>query len=423
MQIARLCDHRAVRRAFSAFSIRNYRLYWVGQLVSQIGTWIQTVALGWLVLTLTDSPLALGTVFALQYVPVLVLALFGGVLADRWPKRPLMMITHGASLAQALTLAVLTSTGVVQLWHLYLLAVVFGVISALDNPIRQAIVVELVGKDEVPNAVALISSLHTVSRMIGPALGGLAIAGVGFAGCFYLNAASYVAALGSLALMDPARFLHVPAPLRGAMLRRVGEGIAYAFRTPEILLVLIVMFALGTFGYNFPVSVPLIARYVVEVGPDGLGFLLSALGAGATVAALVIAYGRWTSARVLIGSAFAFSFVLIIIGQTRSFAVSIVLFACLGFASSIFLPTANTRLQLSTPDHLRGRVMSLWTLLFLGTTPFGSLLTGAVAERLGVPFAITLSALLCLVGAAAGFAYWRATLRTIALPRVPVGGR
>jgi MFS family permease len=400
-------SRRGVGRTFQALRNPNYRLFWLGQLVSQSGTWMQRVAQAWLVLTLTDSPLALGTVTTLQFLPILLLSLFGGVLADRVPKRRLLLVTQSVAAAQSLVLAALTATGQIQLWQIYCLAAVLGLANALDNPTRQAFVVELVGREDLPNAVALNSTLFNTSRLVGPALGGLAVATIGFSGAFFLNTASFLAVIVGLALMRPERFHQVPTPVRGPVFRRVGEGLAYAFRTPEVLFVLIVLGALGTFGYNFNVALPLLARFVLTAGPTGLGALTSAIGFGALLAALWQAYGRRTSRRVMISSASVFSVFLFLTGLSQWFLATLALLVVLGFASIVFTTAANTRLQLVAPDHLRGRVMSLYTLLFAGTTPIGSLFIGGSAERWGVPFALILAALLCGLGVLAGLAYLR----------------
>jgi MFS family permease len=238
----------AVSRTFRALGNYNYRLYWCGQLVSLIGTWMQRIGQAWLVLQLTDSPLALGTITTIQFTPVLLFSLFGGVLADRVPKRKLLITTQSVMLLQATTLAVLTSTGLINLALLYVLAAVLGTTSALDNPTRQAFVSEMVGPDDLPNAVALNSSQFNSARLIGPGLGGLAIAAIGIAGCFYLNAISFFAVLTSLLLMRPHELFHPPAIRRGRVLGQIGEGLRYAVTTPDFLLLVMLLAVIGTFG-------------------------------------------------------------------------------------------------------------------------------------------------------------------------------
>lgn len=396
--------------AFRALRNRNYRLFWTGQIVSQAGTWMQRVAQAWLVLRLTDSPLALGTVTTVQFLPILCFSLFGGVLADRMPKRRLLITTQSLAMLQSLLLAVLVSTGTVQLWHVYILAAMLGISNAVDQPARQSFVVEMVGQDDLPNAVALNSTQFNVARLVGPALGGLTIAWVGVAGCFYLNSVSFSAVLAGLLLMRPSE-LYAPrhTPSRGPVFREIGEGLRYAVTTPDIALVLLLMAVLGTFGYNFTVILPLIAKYVLHAGPEGFGLLTSAMGLGSLFAALGIAYqGKATRRTLFIGSS-AFSALLFLVALSSWWVVTLPLVAVLGVASITFTATANTRLQLIAPPHLRGRIMSLYALLFAGTTPIGSLVVGTLADHGGVQMAVAVMAVICMAGVVAGLLYARRT--------------
>ncbi len=393
-------------RAFEALKVRNYRLFWLGQLVSQMGTWVQRVAQAWLVLTLTDSPLALGTVTALQFLPILCFSLVGGMLADRVPKRRLLLVTQSLMACQALLLAALTAFGVIRLWHIYALAFFLGLVNALDNPARQSFVPELVGRGQVPNAVALNSMVFNVSRILGPSIGGFGVAAVGFAGCFFANALSFLATIGALILMDPKRFFVAG---NGGRRRAAGLGPAlrYAVTTPTVLTVIILLALVGTFGYNFTVVLPLVARYVVGVGAAGFGLMTGAMGVGSVLAALWLAYQRRPTLRRLLAGAAAFSLFLLMVAFSRVFILTLGLLVLLGFASVFFTANAQTLLQLAAPDELRGRIMSLYTLLFLGTTPIGSSFVGAVAEGWGVQAAVAIAAGLCWVGVAAAFAYAR----------------
>lgn len=409
-----------LRTAFRALSIRNYRLFWSGQVVSQAGTWMQRVALSWLVLRLTDSPVALGTVTTVQFTPILVFSLFGGVLADRAAKRRLLIITQSVMLVQALTVALLTSMGLIQLWQIYGLALVLGIASALDQPARSSFIVEMVGPDDLPNAVALNSTQFNVARLLGPALGGLCIAWIGVAGCFYVNAASYVAVIAGLLLMRPSELFAVAGRRpQGHVLRQIGEGIRYAVTTPDIALVLMLMAVLGTFGYNFTVVMPLIARYVLHAGPAGFGVLTSAMGAGSLVAALGIAYGGRAGRTTLLVAGATFSLLLLALSASHWWLLTVPLAVVLGLASVTFTATASTRLQLLAPAHLRGRVMSLYALLFAGTTPIGSAVVGGLSHVLGVQWALAIMAGICLLGVLAGLLFlWRIRLRLVGdIPR------
>jgi MFS family permease len=392
--------------AFRALRIRNYRLYWLGQLGSQTGTWMQTLAQAWLVLQLTDSPLALGAVTTVQFTPILLFSLFGGVLADRVPKLRLLLITQAVLLAQATALALLTWTGQIQLWQIYVLALVLGTANAIGNPTRQAFVRDLVGPDDLPNAVALNSAQFNLSRIVGPALAGLLITVVGVVGCFMLNALSFLGVIGALLRLRPTQRETV-APARGTVLGQIGEGIRYALTTPDVALVVLLMAVIGTFGYNFNVVLPLIARYVLDATPLEFGALTTAMGVGSLLAALGLAYSGRATRRTLLFGAGGFSLLLALVALSHWWLLTIALLVALGFFSIVFTTTANTRLQLVAPAHLRGRILSIYMLLFAGTTPIGSLIIGTLAEHGGVPIAVLTAAVVCGLGVIAGLLYLR----------------
>ena len=408
----------AAERTFRSLRNRNYRLYWCGQVVSLSGTWMQRIAQSWLVLQITHSPLALGTVTTVQFAPILILSLFGGVLADRVPKWRFLMLTQTVMAFQALILAILVSTGHVQLIHVYILAAVLGIANALDNPTRQAFVVELVGREDLPNAVALNSTIFNTSRIVGPALGGLLIAAFGVAGCFYLNAFSFLAVIGGLLLMDPTRFFAGRPARAGRVFGQIGEGLRYAVSTPDIALPLLLMGVLGTFGYNFTVILPLIADEVLHSGAIGFGGLTAAMGVGSLMAALGVAYRGRATRRTLLGGAIGFSILLFLVALSHWWLLTIPLLVALGLCSIIFSTTANTRLQLVAPSHMRGRVMSIYQLLFAGTTPFGSLIIGVLAERSGVQWAVAIVAGACGLGVIAALLYLRRNATRL-LPEEP----
>lgn len=396
-----------LREAFRALRNPNYRLFWAGQLTSLTGTWMQRIAQAWLVLRLTDSPLALGTVTAIQFTPILLFSLVGGALADRFPKRRVLLVTQAVMLLQAATLAALTATGLIQLWHIYCLAAVLGLASAIDNPTRQSFVVEMVGTNDLQNAVALNSAQFNTARILGPALGGVVIATAGVAGCFALNTASYLAVIAGLLLMRAER-LFAPAPAKkGRLLSQIGEGLRYAATTPDVALVVLLLAVIGTFGYNFTLILPLIAQYVLGEGPVGFGLLASAMGAGSLGAALGLAIAGRPTRRTLLAGAAGFSLLLASVGLSRWLPLTLLLLVGLGLCSIVFQATANTRLQLVTPPPLRGRVMGLYALLFAGTTPIGSLVVGTAAERFGVQAAVVGAAALCAAGVVAGLLYAR----------------
>jgi MFS family permease len=390
---------RSVRNIFVALSVRNFRLFWFGQLISLSGTWMQTVGQAWLVLNLTQSPFAVGTVTTLQFLPITLLVLFGGVFADRVPKRRFLVITQSAAMLQALVLALLVSTGAVRLWHVYLLALALGITNAFDNPTRQAFVPEMVGKDLVPNAVPLNSTLFNAARIVGPAIGGITIALFGVAGTFYLNAATFVPVIIALLMMRTSELFPVEKG-SGRMLTQLREGLDFAFRTPSVLLILMLMAFVGTFGYNFSTALPLLARFVLHTGSVGFGTMTAVLGVGSLMAALAIAYTRRSDERQILIGGGVFSVLLILVGLSHWYGLTLVLLMLMGVSGIIFTASANTRLQLLAPGHLRGRIMSLYVLLFAGTTPVGAFLLGNVAERLGVQQAIVLFGVLSTAGVA-----------------------
>ena len=393
--------------AFSAMRNSNYRLLWFGQLVSLSGTWMQRVAQSWLVLRITDSPLALGLITTVQFAPIMMFSLFGGVFADRLPRRKLIMVTQTVMLVQALVFAILQTTGHLELGYIYVLAAVLGVASAADQPARQAFLMEIVGPDDLPNAVALNSTQFNVSRIVGPALGGIALATIGVAGCMYLNAVSYVAVIGGLFLMRPARFFETHEAIRGNVFKQLGEGVKYALTTPDIAFIVLVLAILGTFGYNFLIMLPLISKFVLHSGPAGFGVLTSAMGVGAVFSALGMAYlGNPTRERVLWGGA-GFSVLLIAMAFARTWWLAIPLTMMLGAFSITFQATASTRLQLLAPPNMRGRIMSIYQLLFAGSTPIGSVIFGWLADHLGVPQATFIVGTCCAVGVMAGLLFVR----------------
>lgn len=393
-------------KTFQAFQYYNYRLFWFGQLISLTGSWMQTTGQAWLVLRLTNSPFAVGLVTALQTLPILLLSLFGGVFADRVPKRQFLVVTQIIAGLQALVLALLVSTGTIQLWHIYWLALLLGTVNAFDTPTRQAFVAEMVGREALPNAIALNSSLFNAARIVGPAVGGVLIGTLGLADAFYANAISFVAVIIALWAMRPEHFFAVPVPVHGNVFTQVGEGLTYVWYTPTAFAVIIMMATLGTFGYNFSVTLPLIAEFVLHTDAIGFGSLTAFMGFGSLLGALALAYyGRATYPLLLISSA-VFSFFLFALALSSYFPITASLLVLLGIASIAYTATSNTLLQLNTPDHLRGRVMSIYFLLFAGSTPIGGFITGTAANYIGVPETLLIEALLCAVGVVLGVYYY-----------------
>jgi len=396
-----------ITSGFHALRVRNFRLFVIGQGISLIGTWMQTTAQAWLVIQLTDSPFALGFVTTLQFLPVMILSLYGGVLADRLPKRRTLIVTQSLLLIQAAIFGTLVATGTIQLWHVYILAMCQGLVQAIDIPVRQSFFVEMVGREELSNAIALNSMTFNGARIIGPALAGVLIAKIGIAPALILNALSFIAVITGLIMMRESELHALPKRKREPVMRQLREGLDYAWRTPQIRVIIIALAALGTFGYNFTVTLPMIANFVLHTDASGYGLLSASFGIGALIAAIATAYiKRVTVQRMLIGGA-AFSVLLGIVSFSPIFLLSAAIMAGVGISSIIFSTSTNTLMQLTTPDELRGRVISLNVLLIGGSTPIGGFLTGFMADRLGVPFALFACALVCAIGIVVAYVYQR----------------
>ncbi|WP_188944143.1 MFS transporter [Nakamurella endophytica] len=380
---------------FAALRVRNYRLFFLGQVVSNTGTWMQRIAQDWLVLQLTDSPFAVGVTTALQFGPMLFFGLFGGLIADRYPKRRLLLMTQSSMGLLALVLAVLTLTGVVQTWHVYLVALGLGLATVVDNPARQTFVNEMVPHRLVRNAVSLNSGNFQLARMVGPAVAGVVISVVGSGWAFAGNAASYLAVLAGLFLMRPAELQRQPTAPRGP--GQLREGLRYVRGRPDILWTIVLVFFLGTFGYNFAIVLSAYTKQVWTSGADLYGLLNTAMAAGSVVGALVAA--RRTTSRLagLFLSAAAFSLLLLLLGLARWLPVFAVLLVVTGFVSVTFNTLGNSTVQLATDPKLRGRVMSIYMLVFLGSTPLGSVLVGAITQHWGAPAALVVTGAVCLV--------------------------
>jgi MFS family permease len=378
-----------------AFRHRDFRLFWGGQLVSLIGTWMQSVGQSWLVLELTGSPFFLGLVNALQFTPILLLSPVGGTLSDRLGKRRILLVTQAAMMVQAFVLAALVRSGHVRYWHVAVLAVLYGLGRAVDIPARQSFLTDLVGRPDLPNAVALNSVVFNAARIVGPGVAGLLIARFDVAIAFFLNGLSFVAVLAALLAIrteghpDPAGRLGVRESLMGAL--------NYAASTPPVAFTLGLLVVVSILALNYNLVVPLIARDVLNEGAEGFGLLMSSLGAGAIAGALGVAVLRRGRPPLsfLAGTGAVLCAGAIALALASQFTVAMVVLGVLGCFQILFSTGCNTALQLIAPDALRGRVMGLYAMAFAGVTPFGSLLIGTVAEHLGVRTA-------CALGGAAG---------------------
>jgi MFS family permease len=390
---------------FAALAVPNYRRYVSGQAISLIGTWMQMTAQSWLVLTLTHSSTALGLVVALQTIPVLLLAPYGGVIADRVDKRRLMIGLQSAMGVQALILGLLTVTGAVRVWEIGALAALLGLNNAFENPSRQSFMLEMVGSEHLRNAVSLNSVLVNVARAIGPAVAGIMIATVGDGVCFLVNAASFVAVVASLTTMDRAT-LHPtePTPRAKGQLR---EGLSYVRRTPSLAIPLLMMGVVGCLTYEFQVSLPVMASRGLHVGAAGYGFMTAAMGVGAVAGGLTVAARGKTGLRPLVLAACGFGVAMALATLAPSLALELVALALAGGASIAFMSTGNSTLQLTAEPNMRGRVMSLWFVAFQGSTPIGGPIVGATMAGFGARAGLGLGAITCLVVAGLGLATLR----------------
>jgi len=366
---------------------RNYRLFFTGQVVSVAGNWMQNIALAWLVIELSGSPLAVGALAFCRFVPFLVLGLVAGVVIDRFDTRRLLLATQAAAMFVSIALAVVTLGGLATLPVVYALAALGGLVVVFDAPGRQTLTFQMVGESELQNAVALNSGLFNASRVIGPALAGLLIAVVGTGLCFVVNAFSFLAVLVALYLMREQELFPVEKRPDTTVVAGIREGLAWAVRTPITRIVLAVVTAVSLVGFNFNVLVPLLASQTLDVGAGTFGMLSAAFGFGALVGALGAASLREASPRVFVAGAVGFSLAMLGLALAHTVDVALVLLLLLGMCFSLFTSSANALVQLASPSHLRGRVMSLYLFAFAGMTPIGGLISGWLAEEGGTRLA------------------------------------
>jgi MFS family permease len=410
---------------FRALHNPNYRRYALGSLVSNTGTWMQRVAQDWLVLTLTNSGTALGVVTALQFGPALVLGLWGGIIADRGNKRRILFATQGGLALVALMLGLLDVTGVVQYWHVLALALVLGVVSAIDMPVRQSFVVEMVGRDELTNAVGINSTIFNSGRIIGPAVAGVTISAVGTGWAFLANALSSVAVLGALYAMRPGE-LH-PAPRVQRADGQLRAGFRYVRSRPDLVLTMVLIFIVGTFGLNFQITTALVAKQVFHRSASGYGLLSTMLAVGAFAGAILATRRMRRPSQVfLIGATSVFSLLEITTGLMPSFGLTAALLLPTGLSMLTLTTAANASIQLGVEPTMRGRVMALYLVCFMGGTPFGAPIIGWVSGAFGPRWGLLGGGLICLVVAlvlAAVIARRRGLTRADLTARVVAGTR
>jgi MFS family permease len=367
---------------------RNYRLFFAGQLVSVVGTWMQNVALAWFVIELTHSPVAVGLLAFFRFAPFTLFGLFSGVVADRLDYRRLVMVTQSSSMVISAALAALAFSGHARLWEAYVLAFLSGAAIVFDNPGRQSLTFQMVGRSELPNAVALNAALFNAARVVGPSVAGVVIATSSVGVCFALNAVSFLAVLTSLVLMRPSEFYPVERSReRRSILGDAREGLRYVAGSKRIRLVIGIGLVVSTVGFNFHVLVPVLAAKTLHAGPEVLGILSASFGAGALLGALLAAALARASWKVLLGGTLGFSTALLALAAQHTVAASAVLLFVTGMCFTLWTANSQALLQLSTPDELRGRVVSLWLFAFAGLTPLGGLIAGWLAQVGGTELA------------------------------------
>lgn len=391
----------AFQRTFESLTVTNYRRFFFGQIVSWTGTWVQWVAQAWLVLRITDSGFGLGLITALQWLPVLVFGAWAGVVADRFEKRRLLIFTNATSGVLSLVLGLVTVAGAVNLGFVIVIALLLGIVTAIDNPARQTFTMEMVGRSRLTNAVSLNTATFTTARVMGPALAGFLIAGVGIGQCFLVNAASVVPV--TLALMFMKRDELQPSGIVEKERGQIREGLRYAASVPVLRTLLIMMAVIGTLEYNFHVILPVFAKQTFDGDAKTFGLLGAVLGVGMFIGAMTnAAFGR-SSRNRLLGAGFSLGVMTMLLAAAPNIVVAAILMIPLGASSMAFLATINSTLQLNASDAMRGRIMALYFVLFLGSTPIGAPIVGWVAETFSPRAALALGATATLLGCAYGF--------------------
>jgi MFS family permease len=394
---------RGGRRTFlSLRKHRNYRLFFTGQVVSVSGTWMQNVAMYWFVLTLTHDPFAVGILSLCRFGPFTVFGLIAGVIADRFDNRKTVMVTQSVQMALSAVLAIDAVTGHATAWHVYAIAALTGTALVLDAPARQSLTFQMVGRDELPNAIALNSSLFNIARIAGPALGGVVIAALGVGWCFVANAASFLAVLASLALMRASELFPMNRRETPTIIHGIREGLSYARQSRTVLVILGMMVVFASLCFNFNILLPVLAKQTLDAGPRTFGVLSAAFGLGALVGALsaaALARARW---RTMLIGATGFALCELAIAPVRSVGIDVVLLFACGIFFTSYTANTNARIQLDTPDHLRGRVLSLYYYAWNGLAPLGGLIVGWLSATGGTQLAFSVAGASGLVMAIVG---------------------
>lgn len=388
-----------LKETFSSLSIRNYRLYQIGQTISNTGTWIQTIGQSWLVLELTNSGTALGITIALQFLPLLVIGPWGGTIADRFPKRRLLYITQTMAGFLALVLGILVVTDTVQLWMVYVLALMLGLVNAFDNPARNTFIPEMVGKSQLLNAISLNAIQVNITRVIGPAIAASMIATFGLGALFLCNAISYIAVIVALSMMDMTK-LHTHPPVAAEKVyKQILAGFKYVRETPIILNTLIMMAIVGTFTYEFTVSLPLLAQFTFNGDAVTYAWLSGALGAGSVIGGLVTATRKNTGMNIYLKTSIWFGVATILLAVSPNFFTAVLATGLVGYFAIYFLSVGNVILQHETRPDMRGRVMALWAMAFLGTTPIGGPIIGWLSDTTNPRWGLAVGAIAAFIAA------------------------
>ncbi len=408
---------RFFRATFAALAVRNYRLFFVGQAISLSGSWMQRIAQGLLVLDLTGSGTALGVVIALQALPVLVFGVWGGVVADRFPKRSILYATQAVAGTTSLVTGLLVISGDIRLWMVYVAALSLGFVKVFDNPTRQTFVREMVGSDLLTNAVSLNSIEMNFARVVGPAIAGVLVATIGLGACFVVDGLSYTVVIAMLAVMRSSELN--PAKRVARTKGQLTEGLRYVQSQPVIRNTLVMMAIIGTFTYEFSVVLPLLAEFTFERGASGYAALTSAMGVGAVIGGLYTASRRRTGPAVLVVSAALFGGAMLLVSVSPTMTVALGAMVIVGFFSINFTSLANVTLQLSSAPQMQGRVMSLWTMAMLGTTPIGGPIMGMIGDHAGARWALALGGFAALAAAGIGLL----TVRKLERARAPAASK
>ena len=388
---------KKIKHTFSSLKVRNYRLYMAGQAISNIGTWMQNIGLSWLVLKITNSGTALGIVVALQFLPMLILGPWGGVIADRFPKRRLLYITQSLFGIFALILAALVFTNTANVPLVYALALLVGLVNIVDNPTRQTFIPEMVGEEHLTNAISINSIQINLTRVIGPTIAAIIIASLGLGACFFFNALSFIAVLVALFFMRENELRTIPPVKKNP--GQLREGWRYVKSNPIILQTLLMVAIIGTFAYEFTVSLPLFAQFTFHGDATTYATLSAALGLGSIFGGVVTAHRKDTSMSVLVQSGLFFGISLLVFAYMPTFSLAVLVMVVVGFFSINFLSLANVILQVESEPEMRGRVMSFWGMAYLGSTPIGGPIIGWIGDHVGPRFSLAVGAISCLVAA------------------------